>query len=108
MFVCVPLAFFRSLAPSTVLRSHCPSTTPNPCEAYLHDDTRVGSDTGPQLSSLLTDGASDGRALHLTLGVDDLQCYLLASAPSIFCPTFQPSPSFRNAPGLLRSLSVAG
>lgn len=28
---------------------------------------------GPQLSSLLTNGASDGRALHLTLGVDDLR-----------------------------------
>lgn len=33
----------------------------------------VGSTYGPQLSSLLADGASDGRALHLTLGVDDLQ-----------------------------------
>jgi len=37
----------------------------------LHDDTGVGGDTGPQLSSLLGDGASDGRSLHLTLGVDD-------------------------------------
>jgi len=27
---------------------------------------------GPQLSSLLTDGAGNGGALHLTLGVDDL------------------------------------
>ena len=60
----------------------------------LHDDTGVGSDTllsslvfcrsfwrrvrwmgntyGPQLSSLLSNGASDGGTLHLTLGVDDL------------------------------------
>jgi len=28
---------------------------------------------GPKLSGLLTDGASDGRTLHLTLGVDDLR-----------------------------------
>jgi hypothetical protein len=27
----------------------------------------------PKLSGLLTDGASDGRALHLTLGVDNLR-----------------------------------
>jgi hypothetical protein len=57
----------------------------------LHDDTRVRGNTldigladqrgvsrhvtgatyGPQLSSLLADGASDGRSLHLTLGVDN-------------------------------------
>ena len=39
----------------------------------LHDDTGVGGDTGPELSSLLTDGAGDGGSLHLTLGVDDLE-----------------------------------
>jgi hypothetical protein len=38
----------------------------------LHDDTGVAGNTGPELSSLLTDRASDGGALHLTLGVDDL------------------------------------
>ena len=38
----------------------------------LHDDTGVGGNTGPKLSSLLTDGTSDGGSLHLTLGVDDL------------------------------------
>lgn len=37
----------------------------------LHNDTGVGSNTGPELSSLLTDGAGDGGSLHLTLGVDD-------------------------------------
>jgi len=36
-----------------------------------HDDTRVGGNTRPQLSSLLTHGTGDGGALHLTLGVDD-------------------------------------
>lgn len=30
---------------------------------------------GPELSSLLTDGTSDGGSLHLTLGVDDLFKY---------------------------------
>jgi len=44
-----------------------------PKAAPLHDDTRVAGNTGPELSSLLADGASDGRALHLTLGVDDLE-----------------------------------
>lgn len=37
----------------------------------LHDNTGVAGNTGPELGSLLTDGAGDGRALHLTLGVDD-------------------------------------
>lgn len=63
---------------------------------HLHHDTRVGGDTlldlvstrlmccsavathGPQLSSLLSDGASDGGSLHLTLGVDDLK-FLVSS-----------------------------
>lgn len=39
----------------------------------LHHNTRVGGNTGPQLSGLLTDGAGNGGALHLTLGVDDLK-----------------------------------
>lgn len=38
---------------------------------HLHDDARVGGDTGPQLGGLLADGAGDGGALHLALGVDD-------------------------------------
>jgi len=37
----------------------------------LNDGTGAGGDTGPQISALLTDGAGNGRALHLTLGVDD-------------------------------------
>merc|ERR1712080_528425 len=37
----------------------------------LHDDTRVAGNTGPQLGSFLTDGAGNGGALHLTLGVDN-------------------------------------
>jgi hypothetical protein len=35
--------------------------------------SRSGNTYRPELSSLLSDGASDGRALHLTLGVDDLR-----------------------------------
>lgn len=38
----------------------------------LHDDTGVGGNTGPELSSLLTDRAGDGGSLHLTLGIDNL------------------------------------
>jgi len=41
------------------------------CAANLHDNTGVGGDTGPKLSSLLSNGTSDGRSLHLTLGVDN-------------------------------------
>lgn len=37
----------------------------------LNDGTGAGSDTGPQIGALLTDGAGNGRSLHLTLGVDD-------------------------------------
>lgn len=75
MGVCPSIAcVFRSLASSTVMLSHHHlfASTPDSNDDNLHDDTRVGSDTGPQLSSLLADGAGDGRALHLTLGVDDL------------------------------------
>jgi len=54
-------SFFSSL----VLR-------PSP-KTHLHDDTGVAGNTGPQLGSLLADGTSDSGALHLTLGVDDLQ-----------------------------------
>lgn len=35
-------------------------------------DVDGGCAYGPELSSLLSDGASDGGTLHLTLGVDDL------------------------------------
>lgn len=45
----------------------CPKTN----FPHLHDDARVGGDTGPQLGGLLADGAGDGGALHLALGVDD-------------------------------------
>lgn len=37
----------------------------------LNNDTRVGRNTGPEVSALLGDGASDSRTLHLTLGVDN-------------------------------------
>lgn len=40
-------------------------------EGDLNDGTGAGSDTGPQICALLTDGAGDGRALHFTLGVDN-------------------------------------
>jgi hypothetical protein len=32
------------------------------------------TDSGPEISALLGDGASDGRSLHLSLGVDDNTC----------------------------------
>ena len=35
------------------------------------DGASVGGDSGPELSALLGDGAGDGGALHLALGVDD-------------------------------------
>ena len=38
----------------------------------LHNDTRVAGNTRPEFSGLLADWPSDGGALHLTLGVDDL------------------------------------
>jgi hypothetical protein len=37
----------------------------------LEDGGGSGGNTGPEIGGLLGDGASDGRALHLTLGVDD-------------------------------------
>lgn len=42
-----------------------------PSSLHLHDDARVGGNTGPQLRGLLADGAGDGGALHLALGVDN-------------------------------------
>lgn len=78
------LIFFSSLSFPFPFSNHSRWTT-------LHDDTRVGGDTlgrcqlwpakgilrggtyGPQLSGFLADGAGDGGALHLTLGVDDLR-----------------------------------
>lgn len=44
-----------------------------------------GSTYGPQLSGLLADGTGDGGALHLTLGVDDLEY----SRVSLFCSCAQ-------------------
>lgn len=38
---------------------------------HLNHNTRVGGNSGPQVSTLLGDRASDGRTLHLTLGVDN-------------------------------------
>jgi len=40
-------------------------------QGRLEDRRGSRSDLGPELSGLLGDRASDGRALHLTLGVDD-------------------------------------
>jgi len=37
----------------------------------LHDDTRVARNTRPQVSSLLAHRSSNGRPLHLALGVDN-------------------------------------
>lgn len=37
----------------------------------LHNNTRVGSNSWPQVSTLLGNRSSDGRTLHLTLRVDD-------------------------------------
>ena len=38
------------------------------------DGAGVGGDSGPELGALLGDGAGDGGALHLALGVDDDAC----------------------------------
>lgn len=44
----------------------------------------IGSVTHrPQLSGLLADRSGDGRALHLTLGVDDLQRIVSAPCPQL-------------------------
>lgn len=37
----------------------------------LDDGTSVGSDTWPQVGTLLGYRSSDGRTLHVTLGVDN-------------------------------------
>jgi len=37
----------------------------------LNDGAGVRGNTRPQVSALLSDGAGDGRSLHLTLGVDN-------------------------------------
>ena len=55
--------FRRARKPMNVIESRKRDTS--------HDDTGVGGDTRPQLSGLLGDGSSDGRALHFTLGVDN-------------------------------------
>lgn len=74
-------------------------------KARLHHDTGVGGNTGPQLSSLLSDGAGDGRALHLTLGVDNLWCCVSMSSVGIQlpCPSlllwWLPSGSYRSSGG---------
>lgn len=84
----IPLAFFgSSLSPhnnamnaprySQVPRSQVLVSLKFCCfirfsQLSLHDDTGVGGNTGPKLSSLLTDRTGDGGSLHLTLGVDDL------------------------------------
>lgn len=46
-------------------------------ENTSHDDTRVGGNTRPQLSSLLCNRSSDGRALHFALWIDDDTCVVL-------------------------------
>lgn len=35
----------------------------------LHNSAGRAGNTGPQIGALLGDGSSDGRALHLTLGI---------------------------------------
>lgn len=54
----------------------------------LNNNTRVRSNSGPQVSTLLSDGTSDGGTLHLTLGVDDdtgvvleVQVHTILSSP---------------------------
>lgn len=37
----------------------------------LDDSSSVGSDTGPEVGTLLGNGSSDGRSLHLSLGVNN-------------------------------------
>ena len=38
---------------------------------FLDDGGGVGGNLGPEVSGFLSDGSSDGGALHFTLGVDD-------------------------------------
>lgn len=38
---------------------------------FLNNNTRVGGNSGPEISALLTNGAGNGGTLHLTLGVDN-------------------------------------
>lgn len=38
---------------------------------YLNNHTSTGSNTGPEVSALLSDRASNSGTLHLTLGVSD-------------------------------------
>jgi hypothetical protein len=40
-------------------------------KVILNNNTRVGGNSGPEIGALLTNGTSDGRTLHLTLGVDN-------------------------------------
>lgn len=79
LFFFLPLSpLYKVKPPSFVTTSYM--TTPELLAIRWRRNVRIcgfskrkGSTYGPQLSSLLADGASDGRALHLTLGVDDLQ-----------------------------------
>lgn len=52
----------------------------------LHHNTRVAGNTGPELGSLLADGTGDGRALHLALGVDNLQILRVSALPPLYTP----------------------
>ncbi len=40
-------------------------------QADLHNSAGRAGNTGPQIGALLSNGASDGRALHFALGVHD-------------------------------------
>ena len=43
---------------------------------FSHNGACTTGDLGPQISALLRDGTDDGRASHLTLGVDDDACVI--------------------------------
>lgn len=84
---------------TVIAKTHFLARTPKRRNNPLHDDTRVAGNTledllatasrlgklrctyWPELSSLLSDGSSDSRSLHLSLGVDNLR-YAVSAALS--------------------------
>lgn len=56
-----------------------------------HHHTAVAGYSGPELGSLLSDGTSDGTALHFTLWIDDDSSVVF----EVEVDTIQPSPRFR-------------
>lgn len=69
-----PFCESYNTSPLTIFRSnHSAASFPESSakQTRLDDGTGVGSDTRPQVGTLLGDGSGDGGSLHLSLGVDD-------------------------------------